>query len=132
MAIIVLPAGLGARYATEVRRLLPVFVLCLLIALPLAAWAAYQPIQVQIGTGVQPRTVPQIIAGIVDILHGLAIAVATTTFLIGGIYVVASGGRENVVQNGKSIMKASLIGIAIILGSWMILSTFLAFLQPAP
>lgn len=100
-----------------------------LLALPDAAVAAYQPItNFGINTGVTPRTIPQILAGIINILHALAIAVVTAAFLYGGIMVVASAGRENVVQNGKGIMKSSLIGLAIILGSWVILSTFLAFL----
>ncbi len=84
--------------------------------------------QVEIDTGIQSRTIPEIIAGLVDLGHGMAFFVMTTIFLIGGLYMAASGGQESTLAKGKSLMKAALIGMAIVSGSWMILSTFVSFL----
>ena|GEM_PF-1450948 len=81
-----------------------------------------------ISTGVT-STVPTIFNGIVDILLAWSSLVATTLFLLGSILMVGSGGNDATLSNGKKIMKASLIGLAIILSSWMILSTVVSFID---
>ncbi len=81
-----------------------------------------------ISTGVT-STVPTIFNGIVDILLAWSSLVATALFLLGCILMVGSGGNDATLSNGKKIMKASLIGLAIILSSWMILSTVVSFID---
>ncbi len=87
--------------------------------LPASAFA----VKVSINTGVH-TTVPGVLGNVVDVLLGWSGLVATGLFLLGCLLMVASGGNEGTLAAGKKIMKASLIGLAIILGSWMILSTF--------
>lgn len=82
---------------------------------------------IKVDTGVR-TTVDKLFGGIVNTLFVWAFAIATAIFLIGALFMVASGGEENVLTNAKRLMKGSLIGFAIVLGSWMILSTFLYFL----
>ncbi len=82
---------------------------------------------VVISTGVS-STIPQIIQGIVNILLAWSSFVATALFLLGAILMVGSGGNDATLSAGKKIMKASLIGLAIVLSSWLILSTAVFFI----
>jgi hypothetical protein len=88
-----------------------------LLSAPQVAYA-----QVIIDTGVS-SDVETILTGIVDVLLLWAGVVTTAVFLLGALLMVASGGSDTYLSAGKKIMKAAAIGLAIILGSWMILST---------
>lgn len=79
-------------------------------------------------TGVT-STVPSIFAGIVNTLLLWSGSVTTALFLLGALLMVGSGGNDATLSNGKKIMQASLIGLAIILSSWLILSTAVAFIS---
>ncbi len=83
--------------------------------------------QLPINTGVH-SDVPTIVAGIINVILAWSGLVATALFLLGAILMVGSGGTETYLAAGKKIMKASLIGLAIILSSWLILSTTVFFL----
>lgn len=99
----------------------------LLAFVPMLAVAQGCPVGfVCVDTGVY-GTVPGIIAGLIQVLLILASLVAFTVFLLGGFYTAVSGGNEQTLGNGKKLMKAALIGFALILGSWMLLSTFVNF-----
>jgi hypothetical protein len=82
-----------------------------------------------ISTGVT-SSVPSVLNGIVDLLLMWSSLVATALFLLGSLLMVGSGGNDATLSNGKKIMKASLIGLAIILSSWLILSTAVSFIAP--
>lgn len=82
-----------------------------------------------IATGVT-STVPSIFNGIVNLLLIWSSLVATALFLMGCALMVGSGGNDATLSNGKKIMKASLIGLAIILSSWFIISTAVTFIAP--
>ena len=84
------------------------------------------PTKVRIGTGVS-TDVPKIFSGLLTLFVTWSGVIATTIFLIGAIIMVGSGGDEAHVSAAKKIMKSSLIGLAIILASWMILSTVVSF-----
>lgn len=83
--------------------------------------------QVCIGTGVS-STIPSILQGFVNVLFGWAALVATALFMLGSILMVGSGGEEKYLSAGKAIMKSSMIGFAIVLSSWLILSTVIYFI----
>lgn len=95
----------------------------LLLLSPEAAFAA--PIVVDTGV---TTTIPQIVQGIVNILLRWGSVVATGIFLMGALFMAGSGGNDAFLSNGKKLMKASLIGLAIILSSWLILSTAVFFI----
>jgi hypothetical protein len=82
---------------------------------------------VTVDTGVH-TTVPRIIQGIINVLLMWSGLVATAIFLLGAIFMVGSGGADQTLSAGKRMMKASLIGFALILASWMILSTVVSFI----
>ena len=84
---------------------------------------AFAQRQITIATGVPNVTIDSIMLGIINVLLALSGLVATALFLLGALYMVGSAGSEQLSSAGKRIMKASLIGLAIILASWLILST---------
>jgi|GEM_PF-6298828 len=49
-------------------------------------------------------------------------------FIIGGTYMLISGGNEQRVQTGKSILVNTTLGIGIALGSWLIINTVIGLL----
>ncbi len=94
-----------------------------LLLLPLSAGAT----PVYIDTGVT-TSIPQIIQGLVDLFLRWSLLIATAVFLMGAALMVGSGGNDAYLSAGKKLMKAALIGLAIVLGSWLILSTVVAFI----
>ncbi len=98
------------------------FFVAFLLALPTVASA-----QLTIDTGVH-SDVPTILQGLIDTLLAWSGLTATALFLIGCIIMVGSGGNEASLSLGKKIMKESLIGLAILLSSWLILSTVISFI----
>lgn len=96
-----------------------------------ACVASAEAAPLTISTGVT-STVPSVFNGIVNLLLAWSSLVATALFLLGAILMVGSGGNDATLSNGKKIMKASLIGLAIILSSWMILSTAVSFISSTP
>lgn len=95
------------------------------LLLPAAAWA-----QVQISTGVN-TDIPTIMDGIISLLLMWSSMVATAIFLMGATLMVGSGGNDAYLSAGKKLMKAAMIGYAIILSSWLILSTAVFFIAGA-
>jgi len=94
-----------------------------LVFLPHSAQAG----TVLIATGVD-TTIPQIMQGLVNLFLRWSFFVATAIFLMGAVLMVASGGADAYLSAGKKLMKAALIGLVIVLSSWLILSTVVAFL----
>lgn len=96
------------------------------IAVPAAVFAYTPGDKVTVSTGVV-TTVDRIVTGIVNVLLFWGGGVTTTVFLIGAFMMVGSGGGQYLDQ-GKKLMKAALIGYAIILGAWLIMSTVVFFI----
>ncbi len=97
-----------------------------LLLLPAAAMAYTPGAPIVVSTGVV-TTIPRIVAGIVNVLLFWGGGVTTTIFLIGTFMMVGSGGGR-FLDNGKKLMIASLIGYAIILSAWLIMSTVVFFI----
>jgi len=49
-------------------------------------------------------------------------------FLVGGTIWIVSGGNENRIALGKSILSNTLLGVVIALGSWLIINTVIGLL----
>lgn len=86
--------------------------------LPATAVAAPLPVRTGVVTDI-----PTIMGGFLSIMLQWSSMVATAIFLLGAIFMVGSGGNDEYLSTGKKLMKASMIGYAIILSSWLILST---------
>lgn len=101
------------------------------LLLPALAHAYTPGAPISINTGVS-ATVQQIFNGLVNVLLLWSTLVATALFLLGALIMVGSAGTDEgflSVSNAKKLMKGALIGLAIIVGSWMILSTVLFFIS---
>lgn len=94
-----------------------------LLLLPFTLEAA--PIIVDTGVS---TTIPTIMDGLLSLMIRWSSLVATAIFLIGATLMVGSGGNDTYLSAGKKLMKASIIGYAIILASWLILSTAVYFI----
>ena len=57
-----------------------------------------------------------------------AVSIAVLMVVIGGVQYMASGGNEEKIKSAIKTIKYSLIGLAIILGSWALLSALLGIL----
>jgi hypothetical protein len=62
----------------------------------------------------------------------LGIYAATIYIVYGGIMMMVSGGDEARYKAGKAIIKRTLIGLAWILGAWLIVNTLFKFLVKDP
>lgn len=106
--------------------------------MPVIAWAQLDipandidqtTFQVTVNPGITgPRTVPEIIAKIITIFHEMALGVVLMVFIVGAFYMLFPGGSETMLSKGKTLIKSSLIAIAIISGSWLLLSSFVSLL----
>ncbi|KKU75857.1 MAG: hypothetical protein UY02_C0041G0011, partial [Candidatus Giovannonibacteria bacterium GW2011_GWB1_47_6b] len=47
----------------------------------------------------------------------------------GGFVIMTAGGSEEKVKKGKGIITASVIGLAILFGSWLIVTVITTFLK---
>ncbi len=97
-----------------------------LAAVPQIALAYTPAAPITVSTGVV-TDVGGIVSGIVNVLLFWSGGVTTTIFLVGAFMMVGSGGGQY-LDNGKKLMKWALIGYAIILCSWLILSTVVFFI----
>jgi|GEM_PF-6341354 hypothetical protein len=99
--------------------------------LALFLWSLALPAMAQrvitVNTGVH-TDIPTIVEGIVNLLLLWSSFVATALFLLGALFMVGSGGNEQFSSAGKKIMKAAMIGFAIVLASWLIISTAVFFI----
>lgn len=53
---------------------------------------------------------------------------AGLAFLIGGIMMVAAAGSEARYQKGKKVIKNALIGVIIVMASWIVVNTLITTL----
>lgn len=127
------PAAVGLQFSAEIcyngsmtlRRFIGVAATAT-IALPQAVLAYNLGDKVVVATGVV-TTLDRIITGIVNVLLFWGGGVTTTIFLIGAFMMVGSGGGQ-FLDRGKKLMFAALIGYAIILSAWLIMSTVVFFI----
>ena len=66
-----------------------------------------------------------IVAKIISILLGLSGAVALVFLVIGGLQYMASGGDEKALTTAKSTITYAVLGLIIILGSFLLVNQIL-------
>jgi hypothetical protein len=62
------------------------------------------------------------------LMLGVLGSLALLFFIYGGIIFLLSRGSAEMIQRGKSILTQSLVGIMIVLGSWLIVNLVIAAL----
>lgn len=58
----------------------------------------------------------------------LLFAIGPTAFIIGGIMILTAGGSEDRMKKGRRVITAAVLGIAIGLGAFLIINTFLGLI----
>jgi len=56
------------------------------------------------------------------------ITIVCATFA--GVMYVVSSGNESTMESAKAFLRASLIGLAVVLGAWLIVNTVITVLMP--
>ena len=65
-----------------------------------------------------------------DVFFLAAGAIAVTIFLVGAFMMVISTGNDSILQNAKRAMKGSLIGAALVAGSYALYRIVIFLLYP--
>jgi len=60
---------------------------------------------------------------IVKFLAGLAPFLAIILIIWGAFLVITAGGSSDRLSSGKKVIQAAVVGLAIVLGAWVIVST---------
>ena len=69
-----------------------------------------------------------VLGNIISALFVSAVFVCVAIFILGAGFMVFSAGNDTPLQKGKGMMTGSLIGLAIIVGSYAIFRTVVFFL----
>lgn len=98
----------------------------LLSALLLPASAAAQnTLQINIDGNL---SLQQIMANIMIFMVKLIPVVAIAAFVVGALMMVLSRGKDDMIEKAKKLLISSVIGMAVVLGSYMIVRTVNWFL----
>ncbi|KKR04244.1 MAG: hypothetical protein UT30_C0010G0008 [Candidatus Uhrbacteria bacterium GW2011_GWF2_39_13] len=71
----------------------------------------------------------EVIARIIQAILGITGAVALLMFVYGGFLLLISGGENEKIKKGKETMKWAVLGLAVIIGAYMIVSTIINALE---
>lgn len=99
----------------------------LLVFAPFLVTAQFSPSNNQAlcnGTGLncQSTSVNGLIQTVIDWLLGIAFALAVLFLIIGGFWYITSAGNEETAEKGKSTAINAIIGIVIIILSYVIIN----------
>ncbi len=67
----------------------------------------------------------QLIANVMNFLLTISIPLAVVVIIYGGFLMLTSGGSEKRIGQGKQAMLSAAIGLAIVFGSYIIITTVL-------
>lgn len=95
-----------------------------LILAPLVTYAALPGINCSDLNGVncQATTVNGLIKTVINWLLGIAFGIAVLFLIVGGFWYITSSGNEEQVEKGKSTAINAIIGIVIIILSYVIIT----------
>ena len=68
----------------------------------------------------------QILVNVFKLMLGLLGSLSLLFFIYGGFVWLLSRGNANMIQKGKDIIVGSVIGMSIVLGSWVIINFIIA------
>lgn len=63
------------------------------------------------------------ISGIIKWIRNVMVAISLGVITWGGIVYMVSAGNEQMMEKAKGMIKTSLIGVALVLASWMIINS---------
>lgn len=68
----------------------------------------------------------QVLVNVFKLMLGLLGSLSLLFFIYGGFVWLLSRGNANMIQKGKDIIVGSVIGMSIVLGSWVIINFIIA------
>ncbi|MEO8065636.1 MAG: pilin [Candidatus Doudnabacteria bacterium] len=105
------------------KKLLPVFLLILLIV-PLMAFAQTNPpCQISSGGTTTPSELPRCINQIYVWALGLSALLAMMMFVIGGYYYMTASGNAEQTSKGVEMIWSAVIGMGLLFGAYLLLNT---------
>ena len=118
--------GTKEKYMKKIFLSIAAFCLLLIIFIPVLA-AADAPLVPCNGT-TTPCTMDMVftmIGGVYSFIIKLAAGLATLVATIGGVLILVSAGNPSLSGTGKKIFYSALIGLFLVLGSWLIINLVL-------
>jgi hypothetical protein len=70
----------------------------------------------------------QMFDNIVKFLVQISFAAGALGVAVGGFFIMTAGGSENRIRQGREILKTVIVGILIVLLSWVVLNTLFQIL----
>lgn len=75
----------------------------------------------------RPEAIIFLIFNVVKFLWGFTGTVALVMLVVGGFSMLLAGGDPQKVKSGITTIRNAIIGIVIVLGSWLIINTLVGF-----
>lgn len=106
----------------KVANIVSIFVITALMLVPLVGVAQFEiPDPNQTGSNVpDDATVDQIVIRVINFLLAIAGLIAVVFLIVGGFRYITAGGNEDSAEQGKKYLLNSIIGLAIIILSFVI------------
>lgn len=126
------------------KTLLAIIIIGLGLALAIPTFASWPatPLLPPCATDTQTGTAGHPICGFNDfillgvnltkMILGLVGSLALLFFIYGGITFMMAGGKSETIDKGKKIITNAVIGVAIVLGAWIIVNFAIAALTGTP
>lgn len=99
------------------------FLACALLFLPSTTFAAV------LTNPLMTTNLSEVIGRLIQAILGVTGAVALLMFVYGGFLWLISAGVPERVKKGKEVMKWAVLGIAVIVGAYMIVRTIITALE---
>lgn len=81
--------------------------------------------------GSENMTLEDVVLNVIRFILGIVSIVAVIQFIVGGLTILTSQGNPEKVKKGKDTLIWAIIGIALIFGSYMILSQIFEIFKSA-
>jgi len=91
-------------------------------AITLAATTATETLQPPFGSAQAQQNPTLIIATVIQALLGVVGAGALLMFIWGGFHMIFSGGNEDSIKKGRTILVWAVIGLMVVLSSYAVLN----------
>lgn len=104
------------------RKFLPIILLVLVI-FPILAFAQSNPCQVTSGGVTTPDALPKCVNQIYVWSLGVAALLALLMIVLGGYYYMTAAGNAEQSSKGVEMIWASIIGLALLFGAYLLLNT---------
>lgn len=83
----------------------------------------------ELSNPLQTTNIRAVIARLIQAILGITGSIALLMFVYGGFLFLISSGSPKLVEKGKEIMKWAVLGLVVIIGAYMIVSTIVGALE---